>query len=70
MLILHVFNKLVNSLLLNNRGSRGLMIIESWTRNTKVASLSLGPAGIVGEVNVQRSLHFQHHDRGALYARH
>ncbi len=48
MLILHVFNKLVNSLLLNNRGSRGLMIIESWTRNTKVASLSLGPAGIVG----------------------
>ncbi len=39
-------------------GSRGLML-ESRTRGRKVASSSLGPAGIVGGGNVQRS---QYHD--------
>ncbi len=36
---------------------------ESQTRNAKVVSSSLGPAGIVGGgVNVQHSLHPQYHD--------
>ncbi len=38
-------------------------VVESQTHNRKVASSSLGPAGIVGGgVNVQRSLHLQYHD--------
>ncbi len=42
-------------------------MIMSQTHNPKVASSSIGPAGIVGGgVNVQRSLHPQYHDRGAL----
>ncbi len=41
--------------------------LESRTRNRKVASSSLVPAGIVGGgVNNQRSLHPQYHDWGAL----
>ncbi len=46
------------------RGSHGSLDgLESRTRNPKVVSSSLGPAGIVGGgVNVQRSLHPQYHD--------
>ncbi len=52
-------------------GARGLELktagLESQTRNPKVASSSLGPAGIVGGgVNVQRSLYPQYHDWGVL----
>ncbi len=47
-------------------GKRGLMV-ESWTHNQNVVSLSLGPAGIVGGgVNVQLSLHLQYHDEVPL----
>ncbi len=42
------------------------MVRES-DSDRKVVSLSLGPAGIVaGGVNIQRSLHLQYHDWGAL----
>ncbi len=41
--------------------------LESQTRNWKVVSSILRPAGIVGGgVNVQRSLHLKYHDWGAL----
>ncbi len=40
-------------------GGGGGLMVESRTRNPKIVSSSLGPAGIVGGggVNVQRSLH-------------
>ncbi len=50
-----------------SQGSHGLMV-ESRTHNRKVASLSLGPAGIIGGGSecTALSLHLQHHDKVPL----